>query len=221
VVAAAGSSERLGGTVPKQFRPIGGIPLLLRAVRPFLSHPDVREVVAVLPSDSVAAPPAWLAELLGERLRIVAGGATRSDSVMAGLGVLPPHCSVVLVHDGARPFPSREVIDAVIRVAKAGSAATAAVPLFDTLKESADSSPRVLRTVPRANLWRTQTPQGFPRKMLERALATEGRSRATDEAQLVERLGAEVILVRDSVRNIKITTEDELGLAEALAAMQS
>lgn len=221
VIAAAGRSERFGGPVPKQFRQIAGVPLLLRAVRPFLSHPAVREVVVVLPPDTVGHPPAWLAELAGEGLRVVAGGATRADSVAAGLAALGAGSSIVLVHDGARPYPDRSVIDAVIAAARDGSAAIAAVPLQDTLKEAAAESPApaVLRTIPRTRLWRAQTPQGFPRQCLEAALerAGPGRVDATDEAQLVEEMGEPVRLIRDSETNLKVTTEADWRIAEALA----
>lgn len=220
VVAAAGRGERLGGSVPKQFRPIAGIPLLLRTVRPFLAHPEVREVITVLPPDNVAKPPEWLSELAGERLRLVAGGETRLDSVRNGVGVLSPRCSVVLVHDGARPFPSREVMDTVIAAARRGSGAIAAIPVSDTLKEAQnEGEPRIARTIPRDNLWRAQTPQAFPRELLSRALehARSAGLDATDEAQLLEFLGESVTLIRDSVMNFKVTTEDDLRLAEAVA----
>ena len=241
IVAAAGRGERLGGPVPKQFRPIAGVPLLLRALRPFLAHPAVAEVVAVLPPDTAARPPAWLADLIGERLRIVAGGATRTESVGAGLRGLGPGCSIVLVHDGARPFPVREVIDEVIAAARRGTGAVAAVPVSDTLKEVVSESageaelvgpsalsasparpPVVARTVPRTGLWRAQTPQGFPRSLLETAYAaarTQGWT-GTDEAELVERSGGTVVLIRDAATNLKITTPDEWRLAEALARGQ-
>lgn len=227
VVVAAGRSERLGGEVPKQFRPLAGVPLLLRAVRPFLSHPDVLEVIAVLPAANVLAPPVWLAELLGERLRAVAGGEVRMDSVEAGLKELAPGCTIVLVHDGARPFPEPAVIDRVIAAARHGTGAVAAVPVSDTLKEAEPPAlgalGHVIRTVSRNGLWRAQTPQGFPRPMLTRAFeAARGAGySATDEATLVERAGGPVVLVHDVSTNLKITTLDDLRMAEALAAAGS
>ncbi|HEY9382544.1 MAG TPA: 2-C-methyl-D-erythritol 4-phosphate cytidylyltransferase, partial [Gemmatimonadales bacterium] len=117
---AAGRGERCGSGTPKQFRPLAGIPLLLHALRPFLSHPAVGSVVAVLPAADAAHPPEWLTGLLGQRLLAVPGGATRMDSVEAGLRVLPASCSIVLVHDGARPFPEPVVIDAVVAAARRG-----------------------------------------------------------------------------------------------------
>ncbi len=219
VLVAAGRGVRLGGT-PKQFRPVGGVPMLLRALEPFLEHPEVVAIAAVIPPEAVRQPPAWLVEVTGIRLRVVAGGAERAESVRAGMAVLPPECAIVLVHDGARPFPSRDVIDQVIAVARSGRAAIAAVPLTDTLKEAerTDDGIVVRRTVSRHELWRAQTPQGFPRALLERA-HTEGRDLpATDDAQLVERLDLPVVLVPDVGTNLKVTTLEDLDLAEALVA---
>ncbi len=224
VVVAAGRGERLGGSLPKQFQLLGGVPLLLWALRPFLTHSEVTEVIAVLPAEAVVSPPAWLAELLGERLRAVPGGATRMDSVEAGLGGLRPGSAVVLVHDGARPFSDRAVIDAVIAEARRGGAAVAAVPLSDTLKEAEPTlsgrPARILRTVPRSALWRAQTPQGFPRALLEAAYAGARAAgfEGSDDASLVERAGAAVSLVPDLTTNLKVTTPDDFRLAEAYAA---
>jgi 2-C-methyl-D-erythritol 4-phosphate cytidylyltransferase len=215
----------MGGTTPKQFLPIAGVPLLLRATRPFLSHPDVIQVVVVLPRSAEAAPPDWLASLAGERLRLVAGGESRMDSVEAGLRALPPTCTTILVHDGARPFPEAAVIAAVIRNARAGLGAIAAIPVSDTLKESdvtAEGTPaRVVRTISRAAVWRAQTPQGFPRLLLESAYAGARAAGfvGTDEASLVERMGGPVVLVPDVSTNFKVTTPADLRLAEATAAV--
>jgi 2-C-methyl-D-erythritol 4-phosphate cytidylyltransferase len=223
VVVAAGRGERMGGGLAKQFRPLAGVPILLRAVRPFLAHPEVVEVVAVLPAAQALSPPPWFAEVSGERLRAVAGGEARMDSVEAGLAALAPSCGIVLVHDGARPFPEPAVIDAVIAAARRGTGAIAAIAVSDTLKESiapgGNGHPRILRTVPRGALWRAQTPQGFPRPMLAEAFAGARAAgfTGTDEAALVERAGGTVVLVPDVATNLKVTTPDDLRLAEALA----
>ncbi len=219
IVVAAGRGTRLGGT-PKQFRELAGIPVLLRAIRPFASHPSVTHMVVALPAEAVADPPDWLKPLTGERLRLVAGGAERGDSVRAALAALPETCSVVLVHDGARPLVSRETIDAVIAAASGGSGAVAAVPLGDTLKmaEEGGGTPTVERTVPRHRLWRAQTPQGFPRELLERATASAAADgvQGTDDAELVERIGGRVELVPDLASNLKLTTPADFLLAESL-----
>jgi 2-C-methyl-D-erythritol 4-phosphate cytidylyltransferase len=186
-------------------------------------------VVLVLPPGDAANPPAFLSALSAPSARsgqalsvltIVPGGSHRGDSVRAGIAALRAECTVVLVHDGARPFVDRVVIDAVIGYARKGEGAVPAIPLSDTLKEvNRTDSTRVVRTRPRARMWRAQTPQGFPRAVLEEAHARASRAghRATDDAALVEAMGMTVRLVPDSSRNIKITTPEDLALAELLA----
>ncbi|OLB15981.1 MAG: 2-C-methyl-D-erythritol 4-phosphate cytidylyltransferase [Gemmatimonadetes bacterium 13_2_20CM_70_9] len=219
VVVAAGAGVRAGPPAdePKQFRSILGVPMLLRALRPFTSHPDVALVVIAVPPRVAARPPEWLATLVGERLALVAGGASRAQSVRAGLAALPAGAGVVLVHDGARPFVSRETIDAVIAKARAGVGAIAAVPLNDTVKEVVEGS-RITKTVAREHLWRAQTPQGFPRDMIERAYALLANGdAASDDATLCERAGLPVEVVPDTAYNFKVTTADDFRIAEALA----
>ena len=222
VVVAAGAGVRAGPGEPKQFRPILGVPMLLRALRPFTSHPDVRHVVVALPPAYVERPPEWLAKLRGDRMTLVAGGAQRADSVRAGLGTLPPEVGVVLVHDAARPFVSRGTIDVVIARARGGVGAVAAVPVADTLKELGEGT-RVARTVGRDRMWRAQTPQGFPRAMLDAAYARLGapsparEAAPTDDAEVCERAGFPVDVVTDSPHNVKVATADDFRFAEALA----
>jgi 2-C-methyl-D-erythritol 4-phosphate cytidylyltransferase len=220
ILVAAGRGERLGG-VPKQYRPIAGVPMVLRALRPFVAHPEVLHTVIALPPADAASPPAFLADLAGPALTLVAGGAERSDSVAAGLAALVAECGIVLVHDAARPFPEPEVIGAVIREARSGHGAVAAVPVTDTVKEvSGGDPPRIVRTVSRDALWHAQTPQGFPRELLAaaHARARQDAAAASDDAGLVERLGAEVRVVPDSPRNLKVTTAEDLEWAELWAA---
>lgn len=219
IVVAAGRGARMGGEVPKQYLPLAGHPVLLHALRPFVSHPEVAKVVVVLPHSDAEAPPAWLADLVGDVLSTVAGGADRAASVRHGLAALPADCTVVLVHDGARPFPPRAAIDGGIQAARAGHAALPALPVSDTIKR-ADDFGRVIGTVPRDGLWRAQTPQAFPRALLERAHAAEmaGDLVPTDDAMLAELLGAVVEILPGTARNLKITTRDDLALAEWYAA---
>ncbi|GBD33219.1 2-C-methyl-D-erythritol 4-phosphate cytidylyltransferase [bacterium HR33] len=194
--------------------------MLLRALRPFAQHPRVAQIVVALPPAVAGSPPEWLASLAGGRLHLVAGGATRSRSVAAALSALDGSCRIVLVHDAARPFVSAETIDRVIAAAEKGVGAVAAVPVYDTIKRSSENG-RIVETVDRRSLWRAQTPQGFPREMLEAAYrklkAPNGESDPSDDAQAVEQAGFEVVLVPDLTTNIKITTPEDFSLAEALA----
>lgn len=212
--------------MPKQYRLIGGVPMAVRTVHAFVGHPRVGRLVLVLPEADSLAPPVWLAELQEAAaaartpLVLVAGGAARADSVANGLHALDASQDLVLVHDAARPFVSEATIEAIIAALDLGEAAIAAVPLGDTLKAASDAAPsHVQRTVPRAGLWRAQTPQGFRTELLRRAYlqrADAGDS-ATDEAALVERLGVPIRLIPDSSRNFKVTSADDLALAELIA----
>ena len=193
--------------------------MLLRALRPFARHPSVRTIVVALPVTTVAAPPAWLRDEFGERLRLVAGGSTRLDSVRNAVQAIPPEHPVILVHDAARPFVSFDTIARVIEQVAAARNAVAAVPVTDTLKR-ANSTMAVSETVDRTDLWRAQTPQGFVRAELEAAYdwfdREPHRPHVTDEATLVELAGFSVTLVPDTTTNIKVTTPDDFDLADAL-----
>ncbi|MDQ3388812.1 MAG: 2-C-methyl-D-erythritol 4-phosphate cytidylyltransferase [Gemmatimonadota bacterium] len=214
VIVAGGTGRRLGGGLPKQYRELSGQPILLRAIRPFLDHPRIGSVVVVIPAGDVLAPPAWL---LAVPVLIVAGGETRSDSVRIGTLATPPSAEIVLVHDGARPFVPRAVIDRVLEAARHG-AVIAALPLADTLKEVEEDG--FVRSTPdRTHLWQAQTPQGFPRPLLlgvhRRALA-DGIG-ATDDAALCERYGIPVRIVEGAPENLKVTHPADLLIAGALA----
>ncbi|HEY2804903.1 MAG TPA: 2-C-methyl-D-erythritol 4-phosphate cytidylyltransferase [Gemmatimonadales bacterium] len=220
IIVAAGRGARIaGGGEPKQYREIAGVRMLLRAIRPFAAHPRVGPIVVVLPADAAAQPPSWLAPLLSDRLSVTAGGEERQQSVANGLARLPAAVKLVLVHDAARPFVDAGIIDRVLQVASLGAAAVPAVPLADTIKET-DTAGLVVRTVPRERLVAVQTPQAFPRQMLETAhqrAGGDGKSPATDDATLCERLGHPVRVVAGNPRNIKITTAEDFELAEAMA----
>lgn len=214
VIAAGGAGRRMGCDTRKQYLEVAGEPVLLRAVRPFVDHPDIAAVVVVLPPDDAADPPAWLVAL---PVRIVAGGAERGDSVWNGLAALPATADPILVHDGARPFVSAAVIDRVLAGARSGGA-VAAVPVTDTIKQ-VNAANRIEGTPERSRLWQAQTPQGFPRAILFRAYE-EARAAgipATDDAALCERI-APVHVVLGAPENLKITRPADLPIAEALAA---
>jgi 2-C-methyl-D-erythritol 4-phosphate cytidylyltransferase len=220
VIVAAGAGTRTQSSELKQFRWVAGKPMLLHSLQEFQRRPDVAMVVCVLPRRYAGDPPPWLFQSDLDRLLTSVGGRTRGDSVYHGLQDLPDEARIVLVHDAARPLVDAETIDRVIAAVRRGEhGAVAALPVVDTLKE-VDESGRVVRTVDRERLWVAQTPQGFPRAMIERAYA-EARAagiEATDCAALCERLGLPVAVVRGSERAIKVTEEADFARAEALVA---
>lgn len=221
VVVAAGSGSRTGSSELKQFRWVAGKPMLLHSVQAFMARPDVAMVVCVLPRSHAADPPPWLFQCDLERLMVTVGGRTRFESVVNGLQELPDEIAVTLVHDAARPLVPDDVVDRVVDAARTGVGAVAALPVVDTLKE-VDHQGRVVRTVERARLWRAQTPQGFPRQMLDRAYHaawTAGADAATDDAGVFEAQGLPVVVVRGSERLLKVTEEGDFARAEAVALL--
>ena len=221
VIVAGGSGSRVGGGELKQLRWVAGKPMLLHSLQAFQARADVAMVVCVLPRQYAGDPPPWIFQSDSERMLIGVGGATRAESVANGLEDLPPECRYVLIHDAARPFASEGMIDRVIAEARKGHGAIAALPVVDTLKR-VDAEGRITATVPRDGLWRAQTPQGFPREMIERA-HREGRANgtqvtATDDAALCELLGLPVYVVRGSERALKVTEDADFARAEAAYA---
>lgn len=213
---AAGDGGATAGEL-KQFRWVAGKPMLLHSLQEFQARDDVAMVVCVLPRAYTGDPPPWIFQCDLDRLLVSVGGRERGDSVYNGLEDLPPEVKIVLVHDAARPLVGAQTIDRVVAEARAGRGAVAALPVVDTLKE-VDESGRIIRTVPRGGLWRAQTPQAFPRAMIEQAYVAARRERitTTDDAALCERLGHPVVVVRGSERAIKVTEEGDFARAEAL-----
>jgi 2-C-methyl-D-erythritol 4-phosphate cytidylyltransferase/2-C-methyl-D-erythritol 2,4-cyclodiphosphate synthase len=218
IIVAGGRGQRFGGPVPKQFLDIGGRSVLQRSVLAFDGHQAVNDLVVVLPNDLVDSGPS-LVGATTTRCAFVAGGERRQDSVHAGLAALPAEADLVLVHDAARPFVARAVIDRVIEAAARTGAAVPAVAVRDTVKRVAPGGPYVRETIPRDEVWLAQTPQGFRRSVLEAAMAAGGAGvEATDEGMLAERAGCAVELVPGDERNMKITTADDLMKARAALA---
>ncbi|MEO8909384.1 MAG: 2-C-methyl-D-erythritol 4-phosphate cytidylyltransferase [Gemmatimonadaceae bacterium] len=218
IIVAAGSGSRTGSNELKQFRWVAGRPMLLHSIQTFQARPDVGMVVCVLPREFVGDPPPWIFQSDAERLLLSVGGRHRSESVANGLEDLPTECDIVVIHDAARPLVTNETINRVIDAAREGNGVVAALPVMDTLKR-VDSSGRVVITVDRGGLWRAQTPQAFPRKMIERAHreAREADRIASDDAALCEQIGLPVVVVRGSERAHKITEENDFAIVEALS----
>jgi 2-C-methyl-D-erythritol 4-phosphate cytidylyltransferase/2-C-methyl-D-erythritol 2,4-cyclodiphosphate synthase len=210
IIAAGGAGHRVGGGTPKQFLDLDGKTILEYSVAAFDRHPDVTDLVLVVPGGAAAAgltPP-----VTNRPLRVVAGGARRQDSVANGFDAVGSDCDVVLIHDAARPFVSAEVIDRTIAAAAEHGAAIAAVASRDTVKRVSDGVVR--ETIPREAIFLAQTPQGFRRDVLAAAVAL-GRSgiEATDEAALAESAGYPVRVIEGDPANVKITTADDLSAA--------
>ena len=222
VIVAGGTGSRATGTTGelKQFRWVGDKPMLLHAVHAFQRRADVALVVCVLPRSHAADPPPWLFQCDLDRLLVSTGGDDRGESVWNGLEDLPDELTVAVIHDAARPLVTDATIDAVIAEARRGRGAVAALPVVDTLKE-VDASGRITRTVDRDGLWRAQTPQAFPLRVIEHAYVEARRAGvvATDDAALVERLGLDVVVVRGSERAMKVTEEADFARVERLASL--
>ena len=220
VIVAAGASTRTTGTDQgqlKQLRWVAGKPMLLHSLQTFQQRADVAMVVCVLPHSYAGDPPPWIFQCDVERMLISVGGKERSESVQNGIEDLPDECRIVLIHDAARPLVSPAMIDRVVVEARKGHGAIAALQVVDTLKE-VDATGSIVKTIERANLWRAQTPQGFPREMIERA-HREARAAgvtATDDAALCERLNLPVVVVRGSERALKVTEDGDFARVDAL-----
>jgi 2-C-methyl-D-erythritol 4-phosphate cytidylyltransferase len=217
VVAAAGTGRRMGGR-GKALLKLAGRPILYRAIEALRAAPGCAEIVPVLHQDEY--DDAGLAARLRRRYDIrktALGGPTRQASVLAGLELVSEGLPVVLIHDAARALVDPAVVQQVAEAAAQHGAAIAAVPVAETVKE-VDSSGCVRATPARDALWLARTPQGFGKDLIlqaHRAARDEGFC-ATDDAQLVERLGMPVRIVQDSYDNLKITTPEDLAIAEAI-----
>jgi 2-C-methyl-D-erythritol 4-phosphate cytidylyltransferase len=224
IIVAAGSGSRFAGPRPKQYLPLAGVPVLIRTLRVFDGCDAVDTLVAVVTSgDSRFVRETLLAEAgLRKPVLLCSGGARRQESVFNGLACIPEDDSVVVIHDAVRPLVTCACITACVEAARAQGAGIAAVPAWDTLKRVTDAA-TIAGTLPRDNVWLAQTPQAF-RTGLIRAAHRAARAehfQGTDDASLVEHQGGSVRIVTGSRRNIKITTPEDMALAEALLTMDS
>ena len=211
IVVAGGSGSRFGQSVPKQFLDLGGLRVIDWALASAGSACD--DVVVVLPRSYMHAT-------LTPGVSAVAGGATRSESVRAGLAAVSDDAEVIVVHDAARPLADPALFDRVIGAVRDGAdAAVPGVPVPDTIKRVDPASGVVVETLPRATLRAIQTPQAFAAEMLRRAHADGGD--ATDDAALVEAVGGRVVVVEGDPGNLKVTGPDDLVRAEDLLTRRS
>jgi 2-C-methyl-D-erythritol 4-phosphate cytidylyltransferase len=224
IIVAAGSGSRLGSTTPKAFVQLGSRSLLYCSLRTIAQLSALCEAIITVPAGMEAAARAEAAQAgLGIPLKITPGGLARQDSVRIALELTSAESECVVIHDAARPFATPAMFEDALRAAAEHGAAIAAIPIADTLKRV--ESGAIVTTVARAALFQAQTPQAFRRDLLKRAhrLAVQNKVAATDDADLVERLGASVRIIEGSPRNLKITTPADLEIAQALirAASQS
>lgn len=217
IIVAGGSGSRFGSETPKQFLPLRSEPLLLKTLRIFQETASIDAFCVVVPEDFIDSISAWRTKYeLGKMKWVIAGGDERQDSVVKGFKAID-RCEIVLVHDGARPLVTSELMDRIVAGAREKGACVPGLHVEETLKKVA-SGGHVLTTVDRNNYATIQTPQGFRYAILAEAIQeakTDGFY-GTDEAMLIERMGFPVCVVDGSRENIKVTTPQDLKLAEAL-----
>jgi 2-C-methyl-D-erythritol 4-phosphate cytidylyltransferase len=219
LIPAAGMGKRMGKAVAKQFLPLGDKPLLAHTLLAFQRSSDIDEIIPILSQEDMEICLREIIEHyhITKVKTLVVGGKERQESVSHGLQKLEKNASIVLVHDGVRPFVTQEMIREVVEHARKGECVTVGVPLKDTIKE-VDDQGIVRQTLNRSRLWSIQTPQAFPAKILKHAYEESARHNAfgTDDAMLVERAGGRVRVIMGSYENIKITTPEDLILAEEI-----
>jgi 2-C-methyl-D-erythritol 4-phosphate cytidylyltransferase/2-C-methyl-D-erythritol 2,4-cyclodiphosphate synthase len=218
IIPAGGVGKRLGSSIAKQYLLLDGVPVLVRTLKIFQQAKVIDEIVLVVPEDDLISARKQLLDKydLTKVTAIVAGGNERQDSVRKGLSAIVDKCNVVIIHDGVRPLLTEEMLNQVVAAAKSDGASSIGVKVKDTVKQTTDDN-LVAATLPRNNLWLTQTPQAFAFDVLQRAYdaAASDKFYGTDDASLVERIGVKVKMIAGSYENIKITTPDDLIIAEA------
>lgn len=215
IVVAAGSSSRMG--VDKLLLEFGGVPVVIRSIRALEQVEEIGEVVVVTREERLAQYRQLKETFALKKVtRIVAGGETRQQSVLEGVRAADPSAEYVAIHDGARPFVSPEEITRVLADAARYGAATLGVPVKDTIKVVSPDG-MITATPDRSSLYLTQTPQVFRREVYLQGIEAARRSGLdfTDDCQLVEYAGHRVYMTCGSYRNIKLTTEDDLAIANA------
>lgn len=219
IVAAAGRGKRMNHSLPKQYLPLEGKPILAHTLLNLSNIPEVDSITLVVSEDRVG----WCSDNIISEFNIkkikdiIAGGETRTDSVMNGLKSLDEETAIVAVHDGVRPFVTAPLFSNIIKNTKKFGAVICAVPVRDTLK-NADEKMKVKSTSDRNGLWLVQTPQAFSYPLIMQAYEKAFREgfQATDDAGIMEKLPHQVKIVEGSPLNIKITTPEDLVLAEAI-----
>jgi 2-C-methyl-D-erythritol 4-phosphate cytidylyltransferase len=228
ILPAAGLGTRMGADTPKQFLELNGLPLVIFTLRRLAESPALSHFyIATLPEEVAALERRVGQEKLGRPVRVLRGGATRQESVARALAEVAADTELVMVHDAVRPLVTREMVERVIKEARACGAAIVGVPATDTIKEVKRASlPKdvalITATIHRERIVMAQTPQAFRTALIKEAFARAAQdgAAASDEASLVERLGEEVRVVHGSERNLKITRPGDLELARFYLAQE-
>ncbi len=219
LIPAAGMGKRMGKAVAKQFLPLADKPMLAHTLLVFQRAVEIDEIIPILSREDMESCLAGIIEHyhITKVRTLVVGGKQRQDSVYEGLLKVDQDTDVVLVHDGVRPFVTQEMIRSAVDLARQGTSVTVGVPLKDTIKE-VDAGGMVLSTLERSRLWAIQTPQAFPAAVLREAYEQSYHHGfyGTDDAALVERAGGKVRVIMGSYENIKITTPEDLLIAEEI-----
>ena len=218
IIPASGLGKRLGSDFDKAFVAVAGQPLIAHTLALFQDCPEIDEIILVIRTAQIVRAQELVRERGFTKVKAVtAGGEVRQDSVRNGLAKLSPGCEIVVIHDGARPLVTQEIIASSIKAALKDGAAIAAVPVIDTIKSSPDGQ-FVSSTLERKQLYAIQTPQTFARNVIESAYerAYADHYFGTDDASLVERLGMPVRIISGSYENVKITTPTDIIIAEAI-----
>jgi len=218
IIAAAGTGSRMASDRPKQFLQLAGMPIVFHTLKRFEECDSIHEIIVVLPGTESANFLALSERFSLRKLaKVVPGGPTRADSVKRGLmAIRSATAEIIAVHDGVRPFVTVEEIQGSILAAQQYGAAIVVAPVTDTIKQVTDQA--VVSTLNRERLRRALTPQCFRYELLRKAYENVDVNDAslTDESSLVERLGEQVVVVEGSARNIKITTQADLTMAELI-----
>ncbi len=221
LVPAAGVGVRMNAAPPKPLLAVKDRPIVIYTLETLQQHPLIDEIVLIFHKERLEEARALVKKhKLSKVARVIAGGATRKDSVRNGLEVVPSRTDLVLIHDGVRPFIDEASITRVIEAAQDGGAAVLGVPVKATVKR-VDKRQEVDATLRRDELWEIQTPQVFERELIQKAYLRASKTAAPDDSALVEMMGKRVRVVMGSYFNIKITTPEDMVFAEAIAAFRA
>lgn len=224
IIPAGGAGKRLKSHIAKQYLMLDNLPVMVHTLKVFQGSPEIDEIILALPPEDLVHVRQELAEKynLTKVTHVVAGGNERQDSVKNCLDVISDECGMVVIHDAVRPFVTEELIVNIVDAAKETGAAIVGVKAKDTIKEI-KTNKMIGSTIPRNNLWLAQTPQAFDFKLLKEAyaLARKENYYGTDDASLVERMGRDVKVVEGSSENIKITTNEDMLMADAIMKKRS